>query len=223
MIIGIMSNILLKTIVFDLDGTLIDSAPDIHACVNKTLANYGQPALGLDQVRGFIGHGVAHLWAQVRAVTPGLADVSPDVVIAQFSQYYRSATAETRVFPHVYEALELLASRGYSLALCTNKPMAATEAVLTHFRLRDFFGALIAGDSLTVRKPDPAPLYAAIGSTGHPAVFIGDSEVDAETARAANIPFLLFTKGYRKTPVKEIPHLRAFSDYAALSDLVASL
>lgn len=219
MIISIMSNIL--PIAFDLDGTLIDSAPDIHACVNKTLADHGQPGLSLDQVRGFIGHGVAHLWVQVRSVTPGLADLPLDTVIARFTEYYSSATVETRVFPHVYEALELLASRGYPLALCTNKPMAATESVLTHFKLRAFFGTVIAGDSLTVRKPDPAPLYAAMA--GRSGVFIGDSEVDAATAQAAAVPFLLFTKGYRKTPVNEIPHLKAFSDFSCLPDLIASL
>ncbi|WP_017997941.1 phosphoglycolate phosphatase [Paracoccus sp. N5] len=211
-------------VVFDLDGTLIDSAPDIHACVNAVLRLHGVRPLTLDQVRGFIGGGVDLLWRRVIGATTLPVEAHRDLV-ASFMTRYHEATGLTRLYPNVLETLGILADRGYPLGLCTNKPLAPTQAVLEHFGIARLFGAVIGGDSLPQRKPDPAPLRAAFQALGaNPdaprGVYVGDSEFDEECARNAGMPFLLFTRGYRKTPVEQLQHRASFEDFAQLPLLV---
>lgn len=211
-------------VVFDLDGTLIDSVPDIHACVNAVLRLHQIPALTLDQVRGFVGGGVDLLWQRVIA-TLGLPANAHHDLVASFMTRYHDATALTRLYPNVTEALGTLADRGYPLGICTNKPMAPTRAVLDHFGIAHLFRTVIGGDTLPQRKPDPAPLLAAFAGLGADprrpdGIYVGDSEFDAECARNAALPFLLFTRGYRKTAVEQLPHRAAFDDFAQLPRLV---
>lgn len=210
-------------IVFDLDGTLIDSAPDIHAAVARTLADEGQPPLSYDAVRGFIGNGVPVLIDRVMAARGEAADLSRRAdLIARFLAHYEAASTDlTTVYPGVRAALQALAEAGHPMGLCTNKPAGPARDILAGFDLLGFFAAVTGGDSLPERKPHPEPLRAtlrALGATS--ALFVGDSEVDAETAAAAEIPLLLFTEGYRKTAVEDLPHRAAFSDFAALPGLV---
>lgn len=211
-------------IVFDLDGTLIDSAPDIHACVNEVLGRHGTRLLTLDQVRSFIGGGVDVLWQKIIAAQELQDDRKPDY-IAAFMTCYQDATQLTRLFPNVVQVLETLADRGHPLGICTNKPLAVTQAILAHFGVAQLFGCVIGGDSVPERKPHPAPLRAALqglgaDSTQPKAIYVGDSEFDAACAAAVPVPFLVYTRGYRQTPVDELPHLAAFDDFAALPGLV---
>lgn len=211
-------------VVFDLDGTLIDSAPDIHASVNAVLRLRGVRPLTLDQVRGFIGGGVDLLWRRVIGATALPVEAHRDLV-ASFMTRYHEATGLTRLYPNAVEALGILADRGYPLGLCTNKPMAPTRAVLTHFGIAGLFSVVIGGDSLPQRKPDPAPLRAAFLALGADpeaprGVYVGDSEFDEECARNAGIPFLLYTRGYRKMPVDRMLHRASFDDFARLPRLV---
>ncbi|MFV0302433.1 MAG: phosphoglycolate phosphatase [Paracoccus sp. (in: a-proteobacteria)] len=211
-------------VVFDLDGTLIDSAPDIHAAVNAVLRDAGTAPLTLDQVRGFIGGGVELLWQRIIAAT-GLPATRQRDLLAAFMARYSRSTALTRLYPGVTEALGVLADRGHPLGLCTNKPMQPTRAVLAHFGIETLFGTVIAGDSLPERKPHPAPLRAAFAGLGASpdrpaAVFVGDSEIDAETAAAVPVPLMLFTRGYRKTPVEQLPHFAAFDHFDDLPALI---
>lgn len=211
-------------IVFDLDGTLIDSAPDIHACVNATLRQHRLPLLSLGQVRGFIGGGVDVLWAHIaRAI--GIAPEMQRDLLASFMVRYHHATGLTRMFPHVAETLGILADRGHRLAICTNKPMAPAVKILEHFGLNRLFSYVIAGDTLPLKKPDPAPLRAAFEGLDSPDLrgyFVGDSEFDELTAAALPAPFLLFTEGYRKTPVARLRCLHSFSDFLELPALCAA-
>jgi len=210
-------------VIFDLDGTLIDSAPDIHAAANAVFADHGH-SFTRAEVQGFVGRGAPNLVARL-AEARGLPATGPDfdALLARFLHVYEGAQALTTLYPGVRPALETLAARGMRLAICTNKPLAPTRAVLRHFGLEGLFPVVIGGDSLAVKKPDPAPLRAALAQAGGgQALFVGDSEVDAETAQAAGLPFLLFTEGYRKTPVAALPHDAAFADFAALPDLVAA-
>ncbi len=209
-------------VIFDLDGTLIDSAPDIHASANRVFGAMGH-SFTRAEVQGFVGRGAPNLVSQL-CVARGLPGSGPefDAVLAQFLHVYESAQALTVLYPGARAALSALADQGARLGICTNKPLAPTRAVLRHFGL-DMFGMVVGGDSLAVRKPDPAPLLLALSALGGgPAVFVGDSEVDAETARAAGVPFLLYTEGYRKSPVAALPNHAAFSDFADLPGLVAS-
>lgn len=215
----------MTTVIFDLDGTLIDSAPDIHAASNRVLGEQGLAPVTLAEVRGFIGRGVPHLIAcllQASGRDPAGPLHAP--MLASFTAGYESAVDLTVVYPGVMAALDALAAMGCTLGICTNKPHGATLAVLRHLRMLDRFGVVIGGDSLTLRKPDPAPLRAAAEALGGaPLVYIGDSEVDAETAARAGIAFLLYTEGYRQAPVAALPHRAAFADWAVVPGLVAGL
>lgn len=213
-----------RPIVFDLDGTLIDSAPDIHAAVNAVLRENGTPKLTLDQVRSFIGGGVDVLWQKVRRAT-GLPETSHTDLVAGFMSRYHDATGLTQLFPGVLDALGNLADRGHPLGICTNKPMGPTKAILDHFGIRSVFQTIVGGDSLPEKKPDPAPLLLAFSGLGADprkpdGIYVGDSEFDAECARRANVPFLIYSKGYRMTPIAELPHLAQFADFQELSSLV---
>ena len=211
--------------IFDLDGTLIDSAPSIHKVANEVLALKGLPPLSFSQIRSFIGNGVGVLVNRTLAAS-GVAD-DPDLhawMVAEFSARYECEHSLTTLYPGAREALAALAEAGHPLALCTNKPLGPTRSALSHFGLADFFPVVVAGDSLPQRKPDPAPLLHAASQIG-PArpIFVGDSEVDAETASRAAIPFALFTGGYRQTPVEQIPHAAAFETLTGLPALIVDL
>jgi phosphoglycolate phosphatase len=210
-------------VIFDLDGTLIDSVPDIHASANRAFAPLGQ-SFSRAEVQGFVGRGAPNLisrLAQSRGL-PGTGAAFDDL-LARFLEIYEQSHGLTALYPGVPTALDDLARTGARLGICTNKPIGPTRAVLAHFGL-GCFGAVVGGDSLPVKKPDPAPLLHVLDLLGGgPVIFVGDSEVDAETAQAARVPFLLFTEGYRKAPVEAMPHRAAFADFAELPALVAGI
>jgi len=210
-------------VIFDLDGTLIDSAPAIHAVSNAVLAEHGFELLTEAQVRGFVGRGVQHL---VRCLLSSAGE-DPDgpmlePMIAELVTRYETEVTGNRPYEGVRAALETLAELGHPLGICTNKPYRPAVAALRHVGLLDFFPVILGGDSLTTRKPDPEMLFAAHAQLApdHPVLYVGDSEIDAETAQAAALPFALYTEGYRKVPVTDLPHHIAFSDFAMLPGIV---
>ncbi len=210
-------------VIFDLDGTLIDSAPDIRLCLNEVLKVYGVEALTLAQVHSFIGNGAPHLVKLAIKASGLAADLHPEVLSA-FLALYNDAHVETVLYPHVLEALRTLKDQGHLLGLCTNKPGKPTDFVLETFGLAPLFDAVAAGDTLPQRKPDPAPLLHVIATLGaSKAVYVGDSEVDAETASRADVPFALFTEGYRKSPVDTLSFSRKFNDFQELPQIVSDL
>jgi phosphoglycolate phosphatase len=215
----------MAAVIFDLDGTLVDSAPDIHAAVNRLLADLGEGALSAQTVKGFIGNGVPTLVARVLAACGHGPDPARQAEWqAGFLRHYEAdSTTLTQLYPGVTEALSALLDQGHQLALCTNKPEGPARHILRAFGLAGFFPVVIGGDSLPQRKPDPAPLLAAADGLAGPVLFVGDSEVDAETALAAQVPFLLFTEGYRKAPVHALPHAARFDRFSDLPAQVARL
>jgi len=210
-------------IVFDLDGTLIDSAPDIHSVANMVLEQEGCEGITLAQTHNFIGNGTASLVAKMRAAR-GIEDCEQARLLDGFMARYDDAVGLTMPYPGVLAALDTLKGQGHKLGICTNKPISPCRAVLAHLKMDHYFETIWGGDSLAVRKPDPAPLQAAFAAlgTGHQ-IYVGDSDVDAETGQRANVPFLLFTQGYRKSAVEEMPHTVAFDDFADLPGLVQDL
>ena len=208
-------------IIFDLDGTLIDSAPDIHAALNRALTAHNFEPLTLKEVRSYIGRGVPHLLA---CAFTRQAQPEPAGFRADFEEIYAQAVNLTRVFAGVRETLDALIAAGHPLGICTNKPLRATEAILNHLSLHDKFKTIIGGDSLPVRKPDPAPLIKALWDLGDGgALYIGDSEVDAQTAKAAKLPFVLYTEGYRSAAPQALDTAAIFSNYADLPALITRL
>ena len=209
-------------VVFDLDGTLVDSAPDLHVIANDLLTAAGHAPITLDEARSYIGQGVAVFVARMRAAR-GIADSGQAALQAGFMARYEAAVDLTTVYPGVPQALAALRQAGHRLGLCTNKPLRPTMALLRHFGFAGLFDRVIAGDSLPTRKPDPAPLRAALDMGGAgPDLYVGDSEIDAETAQRAGVPFLLFTQGYRSAPVSDLPHAAAFDRFSALPGLIAA-
>lgn len=210
-------------IVFDLDGTLIDSAPDLHAGANGILQAEGHAPLTLEEARSYIGNGAAVFVARMRAAR-AIPDSEQARLLGAFLDSYDSFVGLTRPYDGVAGALAQLRAAGHRLGVCTNKPLRATRAVLAHVGLDGFFETVWGGDSLPVHKPDPAPLHAALAALGTgPAVFVGDSEVDAETALRADVPFALFLGGYRKTPAEDLRTAVTFADFAELPRLLDDL
>lgn len=211
-------------VVFDLDGTLIDSAEDLHQAGLKMLQDAGLPPVTLEQTIRFIGDGAPKLVE--RMIRAGGGDVSQkDRLFERYMVYYdRDPVTKSTLFPGVPEALDALEAAGHRLAICTNKPEGSARHMAEHFGLAERMVTLIGGDTLPVKKPDPAPLYRAIAATGAEKVlYVGDSEIDSATAVAAKVPFAIFTEGYRNDPVEEIPHQVAFSSFDRLPDLVENL
>lgn len=211
-------------VLFDLDGTLIDSVADIHGLANAALADEGLAPLGLETVRGFIGRGVPHLVDRLLAAH-GIADPARAArMAALIAARYDDAVELTQVYPGVRGALDRLQAQGHVLGICTNKPASAAGAILRHLGLLDAFPVVIGGDSLDRRKPDPAPLLAAWRACGTgAAVYVGDSEVDAACAEAAGLPFILYEHGYRQAPAEALPHAAILGDFADLPETVARL
>jgi phosphoglycolate phosphatase len=209
-------------LVFDLDGTLIDSAPDIHAAANKVFAAKGLAPFPFDLVRGFIGNGVGVLVSRLLASQghPATGPLHAELV-RHFVDIYEEDFDLTSLYPGAAQALERLRAAGHRLGICTNKPERPARAALRHFGLTDYVDIVVGGDSLAERKPHPAPLAFALRHLDclH-GVFVGDSEVDAETAAAAKVPFALFTGGYRKAPAECLGARLIFDNHATLPRLI---
>ena len=210
-------------VIFDLDGTLIHSAPDIHAAIFDVLAEDGIEGPDLPTVIGFIGNGVRVLTGRVMR---HLGLITDEAALTQriSARMKAGPNGLTQAYPGVHAALDALKAAGHPLGLCTNKPEAAALVVLADMGLAGYFDVVIGGGAALALKPDPAPLLHAAARLGAgAAIFVGDSEVDAETADRAGLPFLLFTEGYRKTPAEALPHAALFGDFAQLPALVAQV
>ena len=209
-------------VIFDLDGTLIDSAPDICAIMNAILSDLGKAPLALGQVRGFIGEGAAVLVRRVMQAR-GIEDAGSahGDLLAQFVNRYQTMPVASAFYPGVGLVLQQLKGAGYRLGLCTNKPEGPTRAVLQQSGLDRQLDVMIAGGMINSRKPEPDMLLHVLAElNGGPALYVGDSETDAETARRAGIPFALFTGGYRKAPVEDIHHDWLFDHFEELPAIV---
>lgn len=211
----------MAAIVFDFDGTLVDSAPDIAASANRMLSDFGQPPLPVAQIASFVGRGIPHL---VRRVidTCGLDAAMHARMTEALLIHYTAQPAElTRPYAGATDALTALRAQGHSLGICTNKHHALSVQILEALNLARFFDVVVGGDTLSERKPDPAPLRLAFKSLpDSQRLYIGDSEIDAQTAEAAGVTFGIFTQGYRQTPVDQLPHAFSFNRYSDLVSLV---
>jgi phosphoglycolate phosphatase len=193
-------------VAFDLDGTLADTAPDLAVALNLTLRALGRPEVPPDSVRHLVGHGGRALLRQGLAASgeapESLVEEGYPILLDHYGAHLCEGTA---AYPGIGEALYAIEAAGAALAVCTNKPEALTVRLLDALGGRGRFSAVVGGDTLPVRKPDPAPLLEAVARAGGGrAVLVGDSIVDAGTARAAGLPFVAVSFGFSDRPVEQL-------------------
>ncbi|MFM8679033.1 MAG: phosphoglycolate phosphatase [Alphaproteobacteria bacterium] len=195
----------IRSILFDLDGTLVDSAPDLVGALDALLGEHGRAPVGEAAGRTMIGEGAARLVERGFAARGGLPGPVGGLVPRFVEIYEARLTRVTRPFEGAVAVLSALRDAGFALGICTNKPDRATHRILGELGLSGFFSAVVGGDG--VRKPDPDPVLrclAALGGDAREAVFVGDSPVDLAAARAAGLPVILVSFGYTAVPAREL-------------------
>jgi phosphoglycolate phosphatase len=214
-------------VLFDLDGTLIDTLPDIAAAVDRALLDLSLPAAGLERARGWVGNGAAKLLQ--RALEHNGADTAENHkrALKLFLQHYADEfTAGSMLYTGVSETLEALAARGLKLAVCTNKPSAFVAPLLRHFRIDRHFALSIGADDLPQKKPHPAPLLhiaKAFGLKPDQCLMVGDSINDVEAARAAAMPVIGVSYGYNHgAPIAECKPDAVIDRFAQIAELIAA-
>ena len=209
-------------LIFDLDGTLIDSAGDLHRSVNVLLAEHSLEPLSLPAVRKMIGDGVSQLVTRAFAArSVQVADLAKEVR-RYLEIYAESPVGLTQTYEGVCETLDGLTARGVAMTVCTNKPERISLDILERLDLLKHFKAVVGGDTNAFRKPDPrmlTQLLKRFAADRDSSYLIGDSEVDAEAAEAANVRFVLMTYGYRRGPIEQIRHHLALNHFADLNAL----
>jgi phosphoglycolate phosphatase len=191
------------TIVFDLDGTLVDTAPDLTNALNEVLTRRGHAAVSAEWVRSAVGHG-ARLMIEEGLRRAGVTD-DIEEMLAEFLVHYAANIArESRPFPGTVAALDRLRAEGAVLAVCTNKREYLSRRLLQELELEDYFCAIAGRDTFPMAKPDPGHLTGTIALAGgmpSHAVMIGDSDVDLRAAKAAGVPAILVGFGYAAAPL----------------------
>jgi phosphoglycolate phosphatase len=212
----------LAALVFDLDGTLIDSRRDITTAINRMRAELSLPPLALATVITMVGEG-ARLLVE-RALGPGFSPAQVDAALARYLQLYEDVCLdETRAYPGIEEMLAVLAVR-YPLALLSNKGEALSRKILDGLGLSRFFREILGGDSLPTRKPDPSGLLVLAGRLGVPLdhlLLVGDTWIDAETAHNAGSPFALVEWGFPRPP--RLDEVKTDLRVATAGELTAAL
>ncbi len=218
----------MKTVVFDLDGTLADTSRDLIEAANACFKALGHGPLldpQVDAATAFRGGK-----AMLRLGFSRIGTAGEEAVDAEFPKllkhYARDLDGYTRLYPGALDAVKALRGSGFATSICTNKPEGLAEALMQSLGARDLFGALVGADTLPVRKPDPEPFRQAVlragGDPAH-AVLIGDTVTDRDTARAAGVPIVLVTFGPEGEKVADMEPDALLSDYRDLPDLVRDL
>lgn len=216
-------------ILFDLDGTLVETAPEICDAVNDTLRHFQWPEVRQDQVDRWIGHGTHELLVQALARVRGLPEESirrepglPDVAAVFMQHYEQRCGTRSQLYPHVRSVLQNLRARGVRLAVVTNKETRYTERVLVAHALTSLFERVVCGDTLPTKKPDPAGILACLQQLGVPperALFVGDSSIDVATARNAGVRVWALPYGYNMgQPIEACGPDRVITDVRALTE-----
>ncbi len=191
-----------QAVLFDLDGTLVDSAPDLTTGVNRMLADLGRAPISEDSVREWIGNGARRLVARALTGQRDVAEEPAEMAEAMdsFFRHYRDCLVDrSQVYPGVFDGLQRLVEMAIPLGIVTNKPSAFTQPLLEGMGLEGFFQVLVSGDTLAVKKPDPAPLLHAaeqLGVTAAESFYVGDSAADRGAAEAAGALLIRVPYGY---------------------------
>lgn len=216
------------TVVFDLDGTLVDTAPDLIETLNVVFAREGLPPVDYATARNMIGGGARQMIKEgLKLEGRPLSGGAVDRMFADFITYYAAHIADrSQPFPGLNAALDHLAARGFRLAVCTNKLEGLSRQLLDALGLTGRFAAICGQDTFGIQKPDPEILRRTIRAAGGDAkraVMVGDSGTDIATARAAGIPVVAVDFGYSETPIKELAADRLIGHYDQLATAVLEL
>ncbi len=216
-------------VVFDLDGTLVDTAPDLVASLNHTIAFHGLEPVGYDDLTHLVGHGArAMIERAFRLRGDPLAEADLPAMLDLFIDHYRAGMpGESRAYPGLVAALERLAGAEMALAVCTNKPESLATRLLEGLGLDRHFVAVTGGDTFPVRKPDPAHLVGTVERAGgdiRRTVMVGDSFNDLKVAANAGVPSVGVPFGYSDVPIQTLDPTVLIDHYDALTpDLVMRL
>ena len=217
------------TLVFDLDGTLIDTAPDLHAALNYSLAQKRLAPVPLEAIRMMIGDG-AKAMIRKGLVHHGLeideAEVETVLWPALLEHYVAHITDLSRPFDTCVEALEVFRSYGATLSVCTNKAQGLAEAVLDGLELSDYFASVVGGDALAVKKPDGEHIFEAVrraNGTKDRAIMVGDAWTDEKAARNAGLPFVFVSFGYGTLSSEPYDDLQSISHWREMERAIAAL
>jgi phosphoglycolate phosphatase len=215
-------------VVFDLDGTLVDTAPDLIDTLNAILSAEGIPPVPFDLARPMIGGGVRPLLERALAEQERhLGEAAMDALFARFIGHYQEHIADrSRPYPGLEAALDRLDRQGFTFAVCTNKYEALSLRLLDALGLSPRFAAICGQDTFPMKKPDPDMLRLTIeraGGDARHAVMVGDSETDVRVARAASIPVIGVDFGYTRIPMAELSPDRLIGHFDALADAVSAL
>jgi len=212
-----------RLVMFDLDGTLVDSVPDLALAVDKMLLALGRPVAGLHAVREWVGNGVLVLVRRALAGSlehSGVDDGEAERALEIFMDAYADSHELTQVYPGVHETLKWMQAQGVEMALITNKPERFVAPLLDEMKLGRFFRWIIGGDTLPQRKPDPAALFHVMKMAGIPAsqcLFVGDSRSDVQAAKAAGVTCVALSYGYNHgRPIEEESPAMVIDDLRAL-------
>jgi phosphoglycolate phosphatase len=213
---------------FDLDGTLVDSAPDIIGALNKVLHEQGVQPYHLDDARPLIGRGAMELLRRAFALAgaPLAPEQEKPLLERMLMLYERHISDLTRAYPGMEAALDALAARGARFCVCTNKHNYLAVELLSRMGLSGRFGAIKGADVVPNKKPSPDHLIAAISEMDgdmRRVIMIGDSETDHMTARNARVPSILFTHGYSERPLAELRPEALLDGFDQLADAVTRL
>jgi phosphoglycolate phosphatase len=217
----------IKAVVFDLDGTLVDTAPDLMAATNHVLSLLKRRPITMAEVRSFVGRGARILIERgVAATGDAIDEASLTYYHAEFLRHYEGHTADrSEIFPGVVALLTRLGDSGIKAGVCTNKPEGLSRQLLDALDLSRFVGAIIGPDTIGIGKPDAAPYLETVKRLGVPAknsILVGDSETDILTARAAKVPVIAVTFGYTPKPVAEYGPDHLISHFDEVWDILKS-
>ena len=220
------------TILFDLDGTLADTAPDLLTAHNHVMKKFGYQTKNIDEIRNYVGHGAAvmigkSIWSSARKELSKISDQKiKDDMTSEFLNFYKeNIVVKSKLINGVYEFLKWAKSNNISMGVCTNKQEHLAIDFLKKIKIYDFFEYVAGRNTFDYCKPDPRHLTSTIEIMNgdiKKSIMIGDSENDAEAAKSAGIPMILLEDGYTEKKIEQIHHDHLIKNYIGIEKIISS-
>jgi len=220
------------TILFDLDGTLVNTAPDLMMAHNHVMKKFGYSTKNLDEIRNLVGRGAAVLigrsvWGVAKKEFSKITDEkTKNEMVKEFIDFYsKNIVVESKLIEGAYEFLKWAKSKNISMAVCTNKREHLAVDLLKKIKIYEFFEYVAGGNTFDYCKPDPRHLTSIIeilGGSIKKSIMIGDSENDADAAKSAGLPMILLEDGYTEKKVEQIYHDHLIKDFNGIEKIISS-